>query len=124
MSKNKILKKVIHKREIRTMSPYDMSQTLPVTCQLFRSSIIAWNIKQKKEWVDKIYPVMDPLQVSLGALNFPLRFREEVPKTIVCPMEHTQSSDPKGTLSSIGEPKETPMISGCYYCVLDETHAN
>ena len=50
--------------------------------------------------------------VTLGVCNFSIRLREEVPETIVCPMEHTQSSDPEETLSFIDEPKGTPMISG------------
>ena len=43
------------------------------------------------------------------SVNFSLRLCEEVPKTIMCPMEHRQSSDPKGTLSSVGEPEGTPI---------------
>ena len=44
------------------------------------------------------------------SVNFSLEVCDEVPKTIV---EHTQSSGPQGTLSSVGEPAGTSMILGC-----------
>ena len=47
------------------------------------------------------------------SVNFSLGSREEVPKTIMFLKKHTQSSDPKGTLSYVGEYEGTPMISSC-----------